>query len=136
MYDIVVLGAGAVGLSTAFCIHDALPGRQVTIIADKLTTETTSHGAAGIFRPTTVKTPVESIEQFRKWCTDSFAWFHRLNTESDPAQTGVSRVTGYQFLKQPSEKVGLDIYNTEYRKSSLFTVVDKTVFIARRDAGE
>ncbi|KAH3751100.1 hypothetical protein DPMN_185645 [Dreissena polymorpha] len=52
MYDIVVIGEGAVGPSTAVCIQEALPGRHVTLIADQFTTEMTSHGAAGIFRST------------------------------------------------------------------------------------
>lgn len=65
MYDIVVLGAGVVGLSTAVNIQQRLPDRHVTLIADKLTHETTSDGAAGIFRPTIEKTPVKCERQFK-----------------------------------------------------------------------
>ncbi|KAL4234754.1 hypothetical protein ACF0H5_006396 [Mactra antiquata] len=96
-YDIVVLGAGVIGLSTAINIQTCLPNRHVVIIADKFTTETTSNGAAGIFRPTLEKTPAKSLEQFRKWCTDSFDWYHHLNTDHDPSKTGVLRLSGYQF---------------------------------------
>ncbi|KAH3806012.1 hypothetical protein DPMN_134322 [Dreissena polymorpha] len=39
-------------------------GSHVTIIADIFTAEAASHGAAGIFRPTTEKTPEKSLEQF------------------------------------------------------------------------
>lgn len=65
MYDIVVLGAGVVGLSTAVNVQSLLPGRKVTVIADKFTKDTTSDGAAGIFRPSVEKTPVRSIKQYR-----------------------------------------------------------------------
>jgi len=54
---IAVVGAGAVGLSTAVHIQQLHPSVAVTLIADKFTTETTSHGAAGIFRPSTDKFP-------------------------------------------------------------------------------
>ncbi|KAH3776365.1 hypothetical protein DPMN_177788 [Dreissena polymorpha] len=40
-------------------------GSHVTLIADIFTAETASHGAAGIFRPTTEKTPEKSLKQFR-----------------------------------------------------------------------
>jgi len=49
--QIAVVGAGAVGLSTAVQLQHLHPSASVTLIADKFTTETTSHGAAGIFRP-------------------------------------------------------------------------------------
>ena len=52
---IAVIGAGAVGLSTAVQIQQFDASASVTLIADKFTTETTSHGAAGIFRPSADK---------------------------------------------------------------------------------
>ena len=50
--EIVVVGAGAVGLATALQLQTALPRSNVTIIADKFGRETTSDGAGGIFLPT------------------------------------------------------------------------------------
>lgn len=97
MYDIVVIGAGVVGLSTAVNIQNLLPDRRVTVIADKFTKDTTSDGAAGIFRPSIEKTPVRSLTQYRKWCQDSFKWFHKLNIDKDPSDTGVIRLSGYHF---------------------------------------
>ena len=57
MTKIIVLGAGAVGLSTAICLQEALPQCHVTIMADKFDVETTSDGAAGIYKPLVTKTP-------------------------------------------------------------------------------
>lgn len=51
MVHIVILGAGAVGMSTAVCIQRAIPGLRITIVADQFTGDTTSAGAAGIFAP-------------------------------------------------------------------------------------
>lgn len=102
MYDIVVLGAGVVGLSTAVRIQDVLPNRKVTLIADKFTKDTTSDGAAGIFRPSVEKTPVKCLQQYRTWCQDSFKWYHTLNVEDDPSETGVIRLSGYHFANKGS----------------------------------
>ena len=57
MSRVAVIGAGAVGLSTSVLIQGRIPGVDVTIIADKFDKDTTSDGAAGIFRPTRGKTP-------------------------------------------------------------------------------
>lgn len=52
MVRVAVVGAGIIGLSTAFCIkleHGSTIA--MTIIADRFLEETTSDGAGGIFRP-------------------------------------------------------------------------------------
>ena len=46
---IAVVGAGAVGLSTAVCIQEQIPDADVTVVADKFDASTTSDGAAGLF---------------------------------------------------------------------------------------
>jgi len=69
---IAVIGAGAVGLSTAVQIQQLQPSAAITLIADKFTTETTSHGAAGIFRPTVDKIPGVPVTQLR--LVLSFLW--------------------------------------------------------------
>lgn len=48
---VAVVGAGVVGLTTATMLQEALPEASITVLADKFGTETTSDGAAGIFRP-------------------------------------------------------------------------------------
>lgn len=55
--EIAVVGAGVVGLSTAVRLQQTLPQARVTIISDRFEQETTSDGAAGIFRPTPGKIP-------------------------------------------------------------------------------
>jgi len=47
-----ILGAGIVGLNTALQLQQEFPNAQLTLISDNFE-ETTSHVAAGIFRPGT-----------------------------------------------------------------------------------
>ncbi len=49
--NIAIIGAGAVGLSTALCLQKEIPGSNITIFADKIGNETLSSGAGGLFRP-------------------------------------------------------------------------------------
>jgi D-aspartate oxidase len=51
MVRVAVIGAGAVGLSTALCVKLQHPSLSLTIIADRFLDETTSDGAGGLFRP-------------------------------------------------------------------------------------
>lgn len=53
MLSVGVLGAGVVGLTTALEVLFNFPSAHVTVIADKFNEDTTSDGAAGIFRPGT-----------------------------------------------------------------------------------
>lgn len=48
---ICVIGAGVVGLNTSIALLKEYPNADVTILADKFTTETVSDVAAGLFRP-------------------------------------------------------------------------------------
>lgn len=48
-----VLGAGIVGLTSALEVLQTFPSVHLTVIADKFNQDTTSDGAAGIFRPGT-----------------------------------------------------------------------------------
>jgi len=69
--SIAVVGAGAVGLSTAVQLQQFLQSSSlsaasnVSLIADRFTTDTTSHGAAGIFRPSPDKFPGVPLTQLR-----------------------------------------------------------------------
>lgn len=49
--NVVVLGAGVVGLSTALNVQQVVPGARVTVMADKFYEQTTSYGSGGMFIP-------------------------------------------------------------------------------------
>ncbi|XP_069138292.1 D-aspartate oxidase-like [Argopecten irradians] len=103
---VVILGAGVVGLSTAINVQSMLPNARVTIIAEKFDQETTSDGAAGIFRPNLELTPSKS-SQARKWLHDSFDWFDKIYQSEEGPEAGIIRVSGYQLM---NEKVSLPIH--------------------------
>lgn len=57
-----VLGAGVIGVTTALELQKKFPNANVAIIAEKFNRETTSDGAAGIFRPgTSFSAPTDEI---------------------------------------------------------------------------
>ena len=51
MVKVAVLGAGIAGLSSAINVQRQMPEAEVTVIADKFGSGTTSAGAGGFFRP-------------------------------------------------------------------------------------
>lgn len=63
--NVCVLGAGIIGMTTAFMLKEKHPEWNVTIIADKFEEETLSDIAAGIFRPSTsFKGPTPEITKY------------------------------------------------------------------------
>ena len=50
-WRVCVVGAGVVGLATAWEIMETIPGAEVTVIADKFSPDTTSDGAGGFWMP-------------------------------------------------------------------------------------
>lgn len=48
-----IIGAGVIGLTTALMLKNEFRGLHVSVLADKFESETTSHVAAGVFRPST-----------------------------------------------------------------------------------
>ena len=63
--QVVVLGAGVVGLTTAVQIQEAIPTAAVTIIAAEWDEETTSAGAGGLYRVTQEHCPGNDVKVLR-----------------------------------------------------------------------
>jgi len=62
---VCVLGAGIIGMTTAYLIKEKHSDWDVTIIADKFNDQTLSYIAAGIFRPSTsFSGPTPEITKF------------------------------------------------------------------------
>jgi D-aspartate oxidase len=63
--NVCVLGAGIIGMTTAYMIKEKYSDWDVTIIADKFNDQTLSYIAAGIFRPSTsFSGPTPEITKF------------------------------------------------------------------------
>lgn len=101
MLSVGVLGAGVVGLTSALEVLSMFPSARVTVIADKFNEDTTSDGAAGIFRPgTSFCGPALDITKM--WLSDAYAYYKDLLTVAD---CGVSEVSGYIFSSLNSSLV-------------------------------
>jgi D-amino-acid oxidase len=83
--DVVVVGAGVSGLTTAICLAEA--GLQVTVLAATPPAETTSSVAGAIWGPHLVETSARTA----RWRRETLAVLRELAT--DPS-TGVKMATG------------------------------------------
>uniref|UniRef100_A0A1B6ES01 FAD dependent oxidoreductase domain-containing protein n=1 Tax=Cuerna arida TaxID=1464854 RepID=A0A1B6ES01_9HEMI len=87
-----VLGAGIVGVTSALQVQAVYPSASVTVVADKFNQDTTSDGAAGIFRPgTSFSGPTPEITE--TWLIDSWNYYQQLLEED----CGISRISGLIF---------------------------------------
>lgn len=59
--SVCVVGAGIIGLSTAIRLQEIEPRASITIVAEKFSPETTSDVAAGIWRPSYLPDPRDSL---------------------------------------------------------------------------
>ncbi|XP_046652866.1 D-aspartate oxidase-like [Daphnia pulicaria] len=92
--QICVLGAGIVGMTTAFMMKEKHTKWDVTIIADKFEQDTLSDIAAGIFRPSTsFKGPTSEIT--KQWLVDAYHHYKRIQITKETAEAGVQEVSGY-----------------------------------------
>ncbi|XP_013419826.1 D-aspartate oxidase [Lingula anatina] len=103
MVKIAVVGAGILGLSSAVQIQAAVPNARVTVIADKFAKNTTSDGAAGVFRPTLdlIKADPELV---RQWSQDGWDFYSSVAKSSDSAEAGIHLISGFQVFNQPRER--------------------------------
>ena len=60
MANVVVIGAGIIGVTTALSILEKDPTIKITVVADEFSPNTTSDGAAGFIKPHIMKdTPID-----------------------------------------------------------------------------
>ncbi|XP_073968879.1 D-aspartate oxidase-like isoform X1 [Rhodnius prolixus] len=89
-----ILGAGVVGLTTALKLQK-LFGNNVnyTLVAELFNEETTSHVAAGLFRPATSFLVCNDMDITKKCIRDSYNYYlDYLNKDC-----GISEISGYVF---------------------------------------
>lgn len=101
MPKVAVIGAGIIGLSTALNIQKLMPKCSVTIFADKFTSDTTSHGAGGLFRPNTEHILGVDPDTICRWSEEGFKFYSGLATSSEACESGCMVMAGYVFSRTP-----------------------------------
>ncbi|KAJ3655362.1 hypothetical protein Zmor_014496 [Zophobas morio] len=97
--NIAVLGAGVVGLTTAFQLKTEFRNANIDVISEKFNEETTSHVAAGIFRPGSgFSGPTEEITE--KWINDSYHYWDDIRNNSEGGVAGITSISGYVFSSE------------------------------------
>lgn len=97
--NIAIIGGGVVGLTVAKVLQDRLTHVDITVIADKFTEDTTSHIAAGIFRPgTSFKGPTRDVT--KKWIDDSWQYWQDILKTPEAPEIGVMSLSTYIFSKE------------------------------------
>jgi D-amino-acid oxidase len=104
--DVVVVGAGVCGLTTAICLAEA--GLRVAIRTDRLPLETTSAAAGAVWGPHLV----EDSERVARW---SRATLTTLLDLAEQPGTGVRMMTGIEAWREPAEPPGWSAMLSEAR---------------------
>jgi len=102
--NIVIIGAGVVGLSTAYRIKKDLNDitkLKITIISEKFYNETTSYGSGGLWEPYQILgTPDNKINE---WGKNAFDHFLELYNSPFGAEAGIQLLTAYNLLEENQE---------------------------------
>ncbi|XP_005091243.1 D-aspartate oxidase [Aplysia californica] len=99
--EVVVVGAGIIGLSTAVAIQQRTPSVRVTIVADKFGRDTTSIGAGGIFAPTAVGIDEKTSHL---WASEGAKHFFDLGFSAESGTSGVNLITGFELMNTDKKK--------------------------------
>ena len=101
---VAVVGAGVVGLSTAYCLKERFDAAEVavTVIADKFSPNTTSDKAGALLWPLDLGPSghgsTEYDAQLKQWTLDTFKFFHSLYHTEAAAEIELSLVSGYEMV--------------------------------------
>ncbi|XP_012537273.2 D-aspartate oxidase [Monomorium pharaonis] len=87
---VAVVGAGIIGVTSAFAVKSAFPNYEVKIFADAFSPDTTGDGSAGLWTPYLLNdTPIEDII---RWAASTHKWFEQLWKAGLSLEMGVSLV--------------------------------------------
>mmetsp|Transcript_16734 Transcript_16734/g.50002 ORF Transcript_16734/g.50002 Transcript_16734/m.50002 type:complete len:383 (-) Transcript_16734:722-1870(-) len=92
--QITVLGAGVIGLSTAVMLQEAYPHGSVTVAANGFQSATTSHGAAGLWKPFKLGAE-QDPSLIDRWGSATYQYLQRLHAGPDAVAAGVICTPAY-----------------------------------------
>lgn len=95
-FNVCILGAGVVGLSTALELQKEFPNVNFSIIANRFNRDTTSDGAAGLFYPSSSFSG-PTLEITKRWMADSYEYYDKLRICAEGEHSGVFQLTGYHL---------------------------------------
>ncbi|XP_072356118.1 D-aspartate oxidase isoform X4 [Scyliorhinus torazame] len=96
---VAVIGAGVVGLSTAVCVAESVPGCSVTVVAEKFSPQTTSDVAAGVLSPHF--SPETPVHRQKRWFEDTFAHVYSIAQTAEAPNIGVQILSGWEIFQEP-----------------------------------
>ncbi|XP_077996083.1 D-aspartate oxidase-like [Glandiceps talaboti] len=131
---VCVVGAGVVGLSTAVNVIESISNVDVTLIADKLSPDTTGDGAAGITGPRPFSFGDTDKAMQRKWFEESNHHFETLMKSQYADVCGVQYLSGYLLDHDPDIQKSLPWLDLMYNVQQLSEKELKKLFPDSRNA--
>ena len=105
MHDVVVVGAGVIGLSVATHLSEYLKGRvTVTVVADQFSPNTCSDKAGSVMIPIDFSSNTPSMarnEKVRRWTRDTFQHLHDLYQSEAASEIELCLMAGYDYKQSP-----------------------------------
>ena len=98
--EVCVLGAGVVGLTAALRIKQLMPGVGVTVVAELWGADTTSDGAAGLWKPFTLGAAAEPA-LVQRWGQATLDHYLQLYQSPQAAAAGTILTAAYQLWRRP-----------------------------------
>lgn len=96
---IAIVGGGVIGLTTALRLVQTFPRCHLTIVAEKLASETTSEGAAGLWKPFALSSKQDPAVVFN-WGAETFAHYMHLSQTDEAPRAGILRAPAYEIYKE------------------------------------
>ncbi|MEH2413167.1 FAD-dependent oxidoreductase [Nostoc sp.] len=109
--NILVIGAGVSGLTTAICLREA--GFRVVIVADRFAPDLTSIVAGALWEwPPAVcgsHGAPRSLERSKEWCMTTYNKFKKIHAEFGSEETGIYLRDAYFYFKDVLENRPADL---------------------------
>ncbi|MEH2460951.1 FAD-dependent oxidoreductase [Nostoc sp.] len=109
--NILVIGAGVSGLTTAICLREA--GFRVVIVADRFAPDLTSIVAGALWEwPPAVcgsHGAPRSLERSKEWCMTTYNKFKKIHAEFGSEETGIYLRDAYFYFKDVLENRPTDL---------------------------